>query len=335
MAVTRREFLVRIAGLYAAGLATFDALGADTLRFGVQGAAAGSTLRALWGPLIEELGSALGRPVEVHFFGDYQSTVEALREGKVQIAWVGNRNAIDAVDHAGCEIFAQVLNAQQVPGYYSLLIAAADSALTELDDVLAARANLSFGLGDTHSTSGTTVPMYFLFARNHITPGDFASYRHANHERNFLDVAERKVDVATISSVMLQRFRDRYPDQAERIKVVWASPLIPTDPLVWRRDLDGDLKTAVKGFFLAYGRQGPGKSGAQVKAEQTRLAATKWAGFQASSNRQLEYVRLLYLFGEREALKADATLDPQERTRRIDAIQAQIDRMEAGEAPSR
>ena len=273
----------------------------EPLYFGIQGAAGNRTLESIWHPLLSDLGQVLGREVIPRHFDDYAGTVEAFKSGEIQLAWLGNKNAINAVDHAGAEIFAQVLNSRGVPGYYSLVIARSDRGFSDFDAAWSVRREIVFGFGDPNSTSGTTVPLYFLFAERNRDSGEFKALRYGNHELNFHDVAEGKLDVATISSVMLQRFQERYPDKARMITSIWVSPLIPTDPLLWRGDLDQRLKDRLLAFFLDYGKEAPGKSEGQVKAEKARLAATKWSGFKASSNSQLKYIRLLSSLGKEQS----------------------------------
>jgi phosphonate transport system substrate-binding protein len=306
------------------------ASGDPPLRFGLQGAAAEQTLDALWQPILSDLSKTLGRPVEVQISDDYAGIVEALRNGEIQLAWVGNRNAIDAVDRGGAEVFAQVLNSQGVPGYYSLLITHRQRPFNDFDDVWQRRDSLAFAFGDRNSTSGTTVPLYFLFGESGRSHEAFKAYRHADHERNFFDVIEGRVDVATISSVMLQRFRARYPDLADQVKSIWASPLIPTDPLVWRRELDDETKEAVLGFFLGYGQASAGKPDERLADERLVLQNMKWAGFKQSSNSQLAYVRILALFGELEAVRNDTSLDEASRARALERLRERIERAERG-----
>jgi phosphonate transport system substrate-binding protein len=35
---------------------------------------------------------------------------------------------------------------------------------------------------------------------------------------------------------------------------LWTSPLIPRDPLVWKKDLPNETKDAIKKFVLGYGK---------------------------------------------------------------------------------
>ena len=64
--------------------------------------------------------------------------------------------------------------------------------------------------------------------------------RTANHETNLIAVANKQVDVATNNNESFEKFERRIPEKAKDIKVIWKSPLIPSDPMVWRKDLDPD-----------------------------------------------------------------------------------------------
>ena len=59
-----------------------------------------------------------------------------MRFNKVQVAWYGNKAAIDAVDRSNGEVFAQILRSDGSLGYYSLLITQKDSPYNNLNDVL-------------------------------------------------------------------------------------------------------------------------------------------------------------------------------------------------------
>ena len=126
-----------------------------------------------------------GLKINAFFASDYAGVIEGMRFDKVQVAWYGNKSAMEAVDRADGEIFAQTVAAGGEPGYYSLLIAPVDSPLTSLDDVLKCDKSLNFGIGDPNSTSGFLVPMTFVFAANGIDPKTcFKNVTNANHETN-------------------------------------------------------------------------------------------------------------------------------------------------------
>lgn len=82
------------------------------------------------------------------------------------------------------------------------------------------------------------MPGYYAFAVNKVDPTrDFKRMVRANHETNILAVATRQIDVATVSSDGMDRMKMKQPEKAMELREVWRSPLIPSDPLLWRRDL--------------------------------------------------------------------------------------------------
>src|SRR5690606_34715276 len=122
------------------------------------------------------------------------------------------------------------------------------------DDLLKCDKTLNFGLGDPNSTSGYLVPMTFIFGANHVDPKDcFKNVTNANHETNAMAVANGQVDAASNNTENLALIEQNQPEAFKNIKVIWKSPLIPADPLVWRKDLPEETKARIKTFFLTYG----------------------------------------------------------------------------------
>ena len=118
----------------------------------------------------------------------------------------------------------------------------------------------------------------------------FKVVRNASHEVNAMAVANKQVDVATNNTESISRLQAVHPKEAQEIKEIWRSPLIPSDPIVWRKNLDQDAKEKIYSFFLRYGRTG---DLAQVKHEREVLAkmSSGWAPFVASSDLQLIPIR--------------------------------------------
>src|SRR5690606_24846313 len=125
---------------------------------------------------------SIGIKVKGFYATDYTGIIEAQRFNKVQIAWYGNKSAIDAVDRAGGEVFAQFIDLDGTPGYYSYIITHRDSGIQSLEQMLKNGKRLSFGIGDPQSTSGTLVPSYYVFTLNNLDPKTtFKVVRSANH----------------------------------------------------------------------------------------------------------------------------------------------------------
>jgi phosphonate transport system substrate-binding protein len=270
--------------------------------------------------VLEEMSKRLGVKVNAFFAPDYAGIIEGMRFNKVQVAWFGNKSAIEAVDRANGEVFAQTVNADGTLGYYSMISVHKDGPYKTLEDVLKNSKNINFGIGDPNSTSGYLVPSYYVFAQNHIDPKTaFKTIRGANHESNILAVANKQVDASVHSSDTLDRIKARQPEMARQLRQVWQSPLIAADPMVWRKDLPPEMKKKIKDFLLAYGQTGP-----EVAREKAQLAKLTFGGFKESSNAQLKPIRQLELFKEKTKLEADAHMKADEKKAKLDDISRKL-----------
>lgn len=228
---------------------------AQDIHFGFISTEASQNLKSDWQPLIDDMEKQTGLKVKAFFASDYAGIIEGMRFNKVQLAWMGNKSAMEAVDRANGEVFAQMVNADGTQGYYSHLIVHKDSAIQNLDDVFKNGKNLSFGNGDPNSTSGFLVPGFYVFAQNKQDPKTlFKVVRNANHETNALAVANKQVDVATNNSENLVKIQERQPEKFKDIKVIWTSPLIPLDPLVMSKNVSEATRAKIKKFIYNYAK---------------------------------------------------------------------------------
>jgi len=291
---------------------------AQDINFGLISTEASVNLREDWQPLIDDMSRQLGVKVTPFFASDYAGIIEAMRFNKVQIAWFGNKAAMEAVDRSNAEVFAQMVNADGSQGYYSHLIVHKDSPFNTLDDVLKNAKSLSFGNGDPNSTSGFLVPGFYVFAQNKVDPRTaFKLSRSANHEANALAVANKQVDVATNNSENLEKIEQRFPEKFKEIKIVWTSPLIPLDPMVMRKDVPEALKTKIKNFFYSYGKNNP-------REREIVMKISKLSGFKASTNQQLVPIRQLEYFSQRNKIEADSTVSDTDKKTRIAEIDKKL-----------
>lgn len=299
------------------------------LNFGIISTEGTLNLRSQWTPFLDDLAKAVGVKVNGFYPSDYAGVIEAMRFNKVQLAWYGNASAIVAVDRADGEVFAQKTYADGTRGYYSLLVVPKDSPIQSLEQLLKSPpGTLNFGNGDPNSTSGFLVPSYYAWAKNGVDVRKFfKNVVSANHETNLLAVANKQVDVATNNTEDFARFEKNQPARAANVREIWRSPIIPSDPIVWRRDLPDDLKAKVRDFFLTYGTDRPG---ADVAHERKVLADLgNWGRFIASSNAQLLPVRQVAAFREKITTESSTTLGAEDKAKKLEEIDARLKELDA------
>ncbi|MFN7304293.1 MAG: PhnD/SsuA/transferrin family substrate-binding protein, partial [Phenylobacterium sp.] len=123
----------------------------------------------------------------------------------------------------------------------------------------------------------------------------FKTLKSANHNTNLVGVANGVLDAATgnTTSLRMQRERDAErvargePTLADKVRVVWTSPRLPEDPMVWRKDLDPAIKEKLRQFFLTYA-QGEGP---EAERQRALLARISIGGFMPADDNHLLRVR--------------------------------------------
>jgi phosphonate transport system substrate-binding protein len=319
-------------GMLAASALAGPAMAAEEMpekiNFGIIATDTTQTLKAEWQPVLDDMEKALGIEVEGFFASDYAGIIEAMRFGKVQVAWYGNKSAVEAVDRAGAEVFVQTSGLDPEGnldfGYYSLLVTQADNdKLNSLEDAIKCDQTLDFGNGDPNSTSGFLVPGYYVFAANNVDPKScYKTVRNASHGANLMAVANKQVDFATNNTENLARFQQQQPELAKKIKVIWTSPMIPKDPITYRADLPKELKSQIKAFFLAYGRMGDNIE--QAQKNLMAISGGSWLFFD-SSNAQLYPIRELGYFKEKLTVEQDDNLSAEEKKKRLAEIEKKLE----------
>jgi phosphonate transport system substrate-binding protein len=309
------------------GVVAAPAAQAQEINFGIISTEATSNLKPIWQPFLDAMAKGTGLKVNGFYASDYAGVIEAMRFNKVQVAWFGNKSALEAVNRADGEIFAQSVDADGNPGYWSHLLVHKDSPYEKLEDVLKCDKSIDFSIGDPNSTSGFLVPTAFIFAAKNVDPKQcFKTVRNASHEANAMAVANKQVAVATNNSENLRRLEKTAPGARNNLKVIWTSPLIPSDPLVWRKDLDPAVKAKLYTWLMTYGRLGTSE---EVADARKVLAGLQWAPFRPSSNAQLFPIQQLEINKEMLKVKGDAKLSDADKTAKLADLQRQLDKIDA------
>jgi phosphonate transport system substrate-binding protein len=317
--------ILAAAAAFALPVHAAQAQKADEVNFGIISTESSANLKSIWEPFLAAMSKQTGLKVNGFYASDYTGVIEAMRFNKVHLAWFGNKSAMEAVDRSGGEVFAQSVDAEGNLGYWSHLIVHKDTPIEKLEDVLKCDKTADFSIGDPQSTSGFLVPTTYIFATKGIDPKTcFKTLRNASHEANAMAVANRQVTIATNNSENLRRLEKTAPEARKNLKIVWTSPLIPSDPLVWRKDLEPSVKSKLYTFIMTYGRNGTPEEVAEARKV---LAALQWAPFKPSSDAQLYPIRQLELNKEIMKVKVDGKLADADKSAKVADLQKQLDRV--------
>jgi phosphonate transport system substrate-binding protein len=256
--------------------------------------------RAAWLPLVQDIGKKFGIATEL-VTASQTDTVNALRDGKVDVVWLSSNVAIDAVIDANAEAFALYTNVNGTNGYKGVLVTRADSGISSLDQALTS-GKYRYASGAKTSTSGYVLPQHFLFNQRNTTPEKlFKSVIYGGHFPNLDALWAKQVDVAVNNSTDLAVFQSRTPGAKEGMRVLWESPLVPNDVLMVRKDAPESVKAALKNIFFNYGK---------TAADERELLkrASGIDRFVPTDNRLLEPVSEFKFATERAAVQANPAL---------------------------
>jgi phosphonate transport system substrate-binding protein len=259
----------------------------DTIVFSILSTESAQNMQSYWDPILADMEKQTGYKVKPFFSSNYSSLIVAMGADQTDLGWFSNQSGLEAVRRSGGEVFARTFDPSGTDGYKSVIIVPADSKLT-LEGLLKCDKTLNFGIGDKKSTSGTLAPMTYVFIPAGKKPENcFKTVLSASHDANLFAVANHKLDAATNNTTALRLNTARNDSKMGKIKVIWESPTLPEDPIVWRKGLDPVIKEKVRQFFLTYG-QGDTPEAAQQRGY---LAKLSMGGFKPADNSHLLVVR--------------------------------------------
>ena len=259
----------------------------DTVTFSILSTESAQNMESYWKPILADMEKATGLKVKPFFSSNYSALIVAMGAKQTDLGWFSNQSGLEAVRRSGGEVFARTFDPSGTDGYKSVIIVPAGSKLT-LQDLLKCDRTLNFGIGDKKSTSGTLAPMTYVFIPAGKKPETcFKTVLTGNHQANLFAVANGKLDAATNNTTSLRLNAVNGNGEAKKIKVIWESPTLPEDPIVWRKDLDPVVKEKLRQFFLTYA-QGDSPEAVRQRADLARLSI---GGFKPADDSHLLVVR--------------------------------------------
>jgi phosphonate transport system substrate-binding protein len=246
----RRSFLLActIAGLsFAVGQATAQqAQSPSKLRVALLPDENASTLIQNAQPLKKYLEQLLKKDIELIVTTDYSSMIEAMRFGRIEIAYFGPLSYVLAKSKApGIEPFAVGVT-RGSPTYKSVIVTQAGGSVKSLADIK----GKMMGYGDFASTSSHLIPRALL-ARNGLFGDTDYKYAHLGaHDAVARAVQSGQVQAGGLSQDIFKSLVAKGTIDGNKVVVLAESDPIPNYPIVMQGNLAPDLKTAIKAAFL-------------------------------------------------------------------------------------
>lgn len=198
-------------------------------------------------PLKVYLEQALKKDVELVVTTDYSSMIEAMRFGRIEVAYFGPFSYVLAKSKAPTiEPFAVGVE-RGSPTYQSVLIATAGGPVKTLEDIR----GKAFGFGDQASTSSHLAPRAHLLKKAKLDgEKDYRVVHLGTHDAVARAVQAGQVPAGALSKSILDNLVKRGTIDASRIVELDLSAPIPNYPVVLQGNLAPALKQSIRDAFL-------------------------------------------------------------------------------------
>lgn len=244
MMMTRKTWLLTAAAA-ALSLATTGAALAQTteLRVGLIPSEDAQAMIRSSQQVMDQLAEKTGLKVRPFVANDYNGVIEALRSGKLDMAYLGPFSYVLASGMANVEAFAVAVTKKTGKSAYRSMIIAKKGQGIETVQQLKGH---TFAFVDPSSTSGHLFPKAGLLADGFDANKGFSRVIFSgSHDASIMAVAHGKVDAAAVADRIFDSAVNKGLVKAEDFQVVWRSQPIPESPMVWRKSLDASTKQKV------------------------------------------------------------------------------------------
>jgi len=245
----RRSFLAAagVAGLTIVARPAFaDRANPDKLRVALLPDENASTIIQNAQPLKKYLEDVLKKPVEIIVATDYSSMIEAMRFGRIEVAYFGPFSYVLAKSKAKeIEPFAVGVERGK-PFYNSIVIANADGPVKSVEDIK----GKSFAFGDQASTSSHLAPRTLLAKQGLIGDKDYKVVHLGKHDAVARAVAAGQVPAGALSEAIYRVLVAEKRVDPAKLRELALSPPIPNYPMTMQGYLAPQLKESIRKAFL-------------------------------------------------------------------------------------
>jgi phosphonate transport system substrate-binding protein len=216
-----------------------DCPGGGTVRFGVEPYDTAARLVPIYEKIGKMIGDKVGCNVEVFVATGYNAEIEAMRNGKLELAEFGPLGYVLAHRVAKAEAVGAFGNVDNKPvTYWASIITYPSSGIKTVAEIR----GHSFAFSDAASTSGHLFPAYGLRKAGLDPDKDIKAIYAGSHTASFEAIYNHKVDAGELNSEQVESATQRGHYKDGDFVFLWRSDPIPTDPFALRGDLPEAFK---------------------------------------------------------------------------------------------
>ena len=196
-------------------------------------------------PLEIYLEKELGKKIELVVTTDYSSMIEAMRHGRIDMAYFGPLSYVLAKQKSDIEPFA-AMKQKGSTTYQSVLIANTGAGIAKISDIV----NKNVAYGDKASTSSHLIPKSIL-AENGLKAGEnYRDHFAGAHDAVAMAVQNGHAQAGGLSKPIFESLVQRGLVDPNKVKVLAESKPYPQYPWTMRSNLKPELKEKIRAAFL-------------------------------------------------------------------------------------
>lgn len=196
-------------------------------------------------PLELYLEKQLGKKIELIVTTDYSSMIEAMRHGRIDLAYFGPLSYVLARQKSDIEPFAAIKQKGSTT-YQALLIVNTAAGINSIADI----ANKDVAYGDKASTSSHLIPKAMLAEGNLLAGVQYREHFVGAHDAVALAVQNGHAQAGGLSKPIFEALVQRGMIDLNKVKVLAESKPFPQYPWTMRSNLKPELKAKIRAAFL-------------------------------------------------------------------------------------
>jgi phosphonate transport system substrate-binding protein len=210
-------------------------------------------LMRIYTPFAEYLQREIGIPVQFTPVVDYAATVEGMAANKLDLVWFGGLTHVQARIRTGNTAYAIAMREEDLR-FKSVFITNPQAKITSLEELK----GKTFAFGSAGSTSGHTMPRYFLLKAGIVPERDFSKFSFSGaHDATALWVQAGRVDAGALNMSVWEKLVETKKVDTSQVFVFWTTPPYVDYNWTVRGALDKGLVDKIKRAFLKLERSNP------------------------------------------------------------------------------
>ena len=191
------------------------------------------------------LETRLGKKIELVVTTDYSSMIEAMRHGRLDLAYFGPLSYVLAKSKSNIEAFA-ALKKKGHTTYQAVVIANTASGIRSISDI----SGKDMAYGDVASTSSHLIPKSMLKERGLEAKTNYREHFLGSHDAVAIAVQNGTAQAGGLSKPIFESLVERRIIDPAKVHVVAESKPYPEYPWAMRSNLTPGLKEKIRNAFL-------------------------------------------------------------------------------------